>query len=107
MKFFKILEILKFWNLKILKFYEILWNFMKTEIFNKFLKIWNLLYNPVAELKIREDDSRYRSIVKQLEKEKNSNFNIEKIVVMFIYWGTIILYFCRLFPYIPHLPVWR
>jgi hypothetical protein len=26
-----------------------------------------------------------RSIVKQLEKEKNSNFNVENFVVMFIY----------------------
>ena len=32
-----------------------------------------------------------RSIVKQLEKEKNSNFNVENFVVMFIYWGTIII----------------
>ena len=32
-----------------------------------------------------------RSIVKQLEKEKNSNFNVENFVVMFIYWGTIIV----------------
>ena len=31
-----------------------------------------------------------RSIVKQLEKEKNSNFNEENFVAMFIYWGTII-----------------
>ncbi len=31
-----------------------------------------------------------RSMVKQLEKEKNSNFNVENCVVMFIYWGTII-----------------
>ena len=31
-----------------------------------------------------------RSIVKQLEKEKNSNFNVEHFVVMLIYWGTII-----------------
>ena len=30
-----------------------------------------------------------RSIVKQLEKEKNNNFNVKKFVVMFIYWGTI------------------
>ena len=30
-----------------------------------------------------------RSIVKQLEKEKNSNFIGENFVVMFIYWGTI------------------
>jgi hypothetical protein len=24
-----------------------------------------------------------------MEKEKNSNFNVENCVVMFIYWGTI------------------
>jgi hypothetical protein len=45
-----------------------------------------LLSNPVAELKVRENDSHCRSIVlktmdrsivKQLEKEKNSNFNVE------------------------------
>jgi hypothetical protein len=48
----------------------------------------------VAELKIRENNSHCRSIVlktmdcsivKQLEKEKNSNFNVENFVVMFIY----------------------
>ena len=58
----------------------------------------NILSNPVAELKIRENDSHCRSIVlkpmdrsivKQLEKEKNSNFNVKIFVVMFIYWGTI------------------
>ena len=58
-----------------------------------------LLSNPVAEQKIRENDSHCRSIVlktmdrsivKQLEKEKNSNFNVENCVVLFIYWGTII-----------------
>ena len=38
---------------------------MKTEIFEIFWKFWNL------------------------EKEKNSNFNVENFVVMFIYWGTI------------------
>jgi hypothetical protein len=57
-----------------------------------------LLSNPVAELKIRENDSHCRSIVlktmdpsivKQLVKEKNSNFKLENFVVMFIYWGTI------------------
>jgi hypothetical protein len=30
------------------------------------------------------------SIVKQLEKEKHSNFNVKNCVVMLIYWGTII-----------------
>ena len=53
-----------------------------------------LLSNPVAELKVRENDSHCRSIVlktmgrsivKQLEKEKNSNFNVENFVVMFVY----------------------
>jgi hypothetical protein len=53
-----------------------------------------LLSNLVAELKIRENDSHCwsivlktmdRSIVKQLEKEKNSNFNVENFVVMLIY----------------------
>ena len=53
-----------------------------------------LLSNPVVELKICENDSHCRSIVlktmdrsivKQLEKEKNSNFNVENFVVMFIY----------------------
>jgi hypothetical protein len=57
-----------------------------------------LLSNPVAELKVCENDSHYRSIVlktmdrsivQQLEKEKNSNFNVENFVVMFISWGTI------------------
>ena len=40
---------------------------------------------PVHSLKTMD-----RSIVKQLEKEKNSNFNVENFVVMFIYWGTMI-----------------
>ena len=53
-----------------------------------------LLFNPVAELKIRENDSHCQSIVlktmdrsiaKQLEKEKNSNYNVENFVVMLIY----------------------
>ena len=90
--------------LKILKSYE---NFEIFEIL-KFLKISEfsliddevrvfrinikLLSNPVAELKVRENDSHWRSIVlktmdrsivKQLEKEKN--FNVENFVVMFIY----------------------
>jgi hypothetical protein len=52
-----------------------------------------LLSNPVVELKIHENDSHCRSIVlkmmdrsivKQLEKEKNSNFNAENFVVIFI-----------------------
>jgi hypothetical protein len=63
-----------------------------------------LLSNPVAELKVRENDSHCRSIVlktldrsivKQLEKEKNSNFNVENFVMMCIYWGTIISYMDR------------
>ena len=104
----------KFWiSLKFLIF----WNFFNFEIFLilKFLRNfrlfvnrrwspsfpnkYKLLSNPVVELKIRENDSHCRSIVlktmdrsivKQLEKEKNSNFNVENFVVMFIYWGTII-----------------
>ena len=63
-----------------------------------------LLSNPVAELKICENDSHCRSIVLksmdrsivELEKEKNSNFNVENFVVMFIYWGTIKRYIDRL-----------
>ena len=90
------------------------WNFLNFRNFEFFLKISEfsliddevqvfrinikLLFNPVAELKIRENDSHCRSIVlktmdrsivKQLEKEKNSNFNVEHFAVMFIYWGTI------------------
>ena len=86
--------------MKIFKCYEIL-NFL--EIFKKFqfsliddeVRVFRinikLLSNLVAELKIRENDSHCRSItmdrsiVKQLEKEKNSNFNVENFVVMFIY----------------------
>jgi hypothetical protein len=119
------MKILKFWTLKkkylILEFWKFR-NFMKTEIFEILWKFWfffikisefsliddevwvfqiniKLLSNPVAELKICENDSHCRSIVlktmdrsivKQLEKEKNSNFNVEHFVVMFIYWGTII-----------------
>jgi glutamine synthetase adenylyltransferase len=53
-----------------------------------------LLSNPVTELKICENHSHCwsivlktmdRSIVKQLEREKNSNFDVENFVVMFIY----------------------
>ena len=93
LKFYEIL-----WKLKFLKIFEILWKFW---IFLKFVKCWNflkisefsliddevqvfqintkLLSNPVAKLKIRENDSHCRSIVlktmdrsivKQLEKEK-------------------------------------
>ena len=89
--------------MKIFKCYEIL-NFL--EIFKKFqfsliddeVRVFRinikLLSNLVAELKIRENDSHCRSIVlktmdrsivKQLEKEINSNFNVENFVVMFIY----------------------
>jgi hypothetical protein len=130
LNFFEIFEILKccehfemlffnifFGNFRILKFlenFEILWNFMKTLFFLLFFFYFSLiddevrrfriniklLSNPVAELKIRENDSHCRSIVlktmdrsivKQLEKEKNSYFNVENFVVMFIYWGTIIV----------------
>jgi histone acetyltransferase (RNA polymerase elongator complex component) len=84
--------------MKIFKCYEIL-NFL--EIFKKFqfsliddeVRVFRinikLLSNLVAELKIRENDSHCRSIVlktmdrsivKQLEKEKNSNFNERSIV---------------------------
>ena len=91
--------------------FEMFWNFWNFEIFlenSEFSLIDDevrmfrinikLLSNPVAELKVRENDSHCRSIVlktmdrsivKQLEKEKNSNFNVENCVVMFIYWGTI------------------
>jgi hypothetical protein len=126
MKFYENWNFFNF--LKILKFFEnfeILWKFGNlTKILNffgNFLKILNffeisafslidnevrvfrinikLLSNPVAELKIRENDSHSpsmvlktmdRSLFKQLEKEKNSYFNVENFVVMFIYWGTII-----------------
>jgi hypothetical protein len=52
-------------------------------------------------IKISENDSHCRSIVlksmdrlivKQLEKEKNSNFNVENFVMMFIYWGTKMIF---------------
>ena len=103
LKFCENFEIL---NFKIL-FYFIFefWNFLKfsefsliddeVQVFRINIK---LLSNLVAELKIRENDSHCRSIVlkimdrsivKQLEKEKISHFNVENVVVMFIYWGTI------------------
>ena len=113
--------LLKF--LKIFENFEILWKFWIFFTFLKFWKFFKisefsliddevrvfrvnikLLSNPVSELKIRENDSHCRSIVlktmdrsivKQLEKEKNSNFNVENIVVMLIYWGTIISYMDR------------
>ena len=86
-----------------MKFYENwnFWNFLKISEFSliddevRMFRInIKLLSNPIAELKICENDSHCRSIVfktmdrsivKQLEKEKNSNFNIENFVVMFIY----------------------
>jgi hypothetical protein len=115
LKFFEIFKILKRWilkkkfNFRILKFFEnfeILWKFLNAmKIFNYWddeVRVFRinikLSSNPVAELKIRENDSHCRSIVlkttdrstvKQLEKAKNSNFNVENFVVMFIYWGTI------------------
>ena len=109
LKFLKFFE--NFAIRKILKSYEnfeIAWNFRNFEI-SEFSLIddegqvfrinTKLLSNPVTELKICKNDSHCRSIVlktmdrsivKQLEKEKNSNFNVENFVVMFIYWGTII-----------------
>jgi hypothetical protein len=112
--FFFILEFWKFWNfmkfyenwnfwniLKILKSwdnFEFFWNFRNLLKISEFSLIDNevqvfrikikLLSNPVAELKIRENDwhcqsivlkTMDRSIVKQLEKEKNSNFNVENL----------------------------
>jgi hypothetical protein len=83
-------------NLKLLEIFEILNFFEDFRVFvNRLFRI-NIkrLSNPVAELKICENDSHCRSIVlktmdrsivKQLEKEKNSNFNVENFVVMFIY----------------------
>jgi hypothetical protein len=85
LKFFENFEILwKFWNpMKILKFFEILksyenfeifWNFRNFEILKKISEFSliddevlvfriniKLLSNPVAELKIRENDSHCRS----------------------------------------------
>jgi hypothetical protein len=122
LKFWNFLKILKFnenwnfwkfWNLtKILIFFwnfgnfEFFWNLKKKNQFSLIddeVRVFRInikfLSNPVAELKICENDSHSpsmvlktmdRSIVKKLEKEKNSYFNVEKFVVMFIYWGTII-----------------
>jgi hypothetical protein len=91
--------------------FEMFWNFWNFEIFlenSEFSLIDDevrvfrinikLSSNPAAELEIRENDSHCRaivlktmdrSIVKQLVNAKNSNFNVENFVVMFIYWGTI------------------
>jgi hypothetical protein len=96
---------LKFRNfMKILKFFEIFEKISEFSLID--YEVWvfriniKLLSNPVAALKICENDSHCRSIVlktmdrsivKQLEKEKNSNFNVENFVVMFIHWGTIII----------------
>jgi hypothetical protein len=94
------LKILKSYeNFEILWKFEFFWNFWNFEIFKKFqfsliydevrefrINI-KLLSNPVAELKVRENDSHCRSIVlktmdrsivNQLEKEKNSSFNVKK-----------------------------
>jgi hypothetical protein len=92
---FKILFYFIFEFLNFLKFSEFSLIDDEVQVFRINIK---LLSNLVAELKIHESDSHCRSIVlkimdrsivKQLEKEKNSNFNVENCVVMFIYWCTI------------------
>ena len=88
---------MKIWNIfeifEILKFCEIS-EFSLIDEVQVFRINMKLLSNPIAELKIRENDSHCwsivlktmaRSIVKQLEREKNSNFNVENFVVMLIY----------------------
>jgi hypothetical protein len=83
--------------LKFLKSYEnfeiflIFWKISEFSLIDDEVQVFRInikpLYNPVVELKIRENDSHCRSlvltmdrsIVKQLEKEKNSNLN-EKIL---------------------------
>jgi hypothetical protein len=83
--------------LKFLKFF----NFVKISEFSLIddeVRVFQinikLSSNLVVELKIHENDSHCRSIVlktmgrsivKQREKEKNSNFNEENFVVMLIY----------------------
>jgi hypothetical protein len=100
-EFLEIFEILKFHEN-----FEFFWNFWKISEFSLIddaVRVFRinlkLLCNLVAELKFRGNDSHCRSmvlktmdcsIVKQLEKEKYSNFNVENFVVMFIYWGPII-----------------
>ena len=88
---FKILFYFIFEFLNFLKFSEFSLIDDEVQVFRINIK---LLSNLVAELKIHESDSHCRSIVlkimdrsivKQLEKEKNSNFNVENCVVMFIY----------------------
>jgi hypothetical protein len=86
MKILNIFEILKFCEISEFSLID-----DEVRVFRINIK---LLSNPVAEQKIRENDSHCRSIVlktmdrsivKQLEKEKNSNFNVENVVVMLIY----------------------
>jgi hypothetical protein len=68
---FEIFEIFwKFWNHYNLEFFWIFWNFVKISEFSLIddeVRVFRinikLLYNPVAELKIRENDSHCRSIV--------------------------------------------
>ena len=95
----KILKIFLFFYFRILKFLKF-WYFLKISEFSLIVDAVQvfrinikLLSNQVTELKIRENDSHCRSIVlktmdrsivKQLEKEKNS-----------IYWGTIKRYMDR------------
>jgi hypothetical protein len=118
LNFFEILKFLKFLFLilefeicwKFWNFWNV-WNFVKISEFSLIdneVRVFRinikLLSDPVAELKIHENDSHCRSIVlktmdrsivKQLEKGKNSNFNVENFVVMLIYWGTIKRYMDR------------
>ena len=66
LKFFENFQILNFTNFfETLKFYEILWK-LKFSLLDDEVQVFRinikLLSNPVAELKIRENDSHCRSI---------------------------------------------
>ena len=100
-------KIFSFFYFRILEFLEIFEILIFLENFRVFVnRRWSpsvpnkykTFIQSVAELKIRENDlhcrsivlkTMDRSIVKELEKVKNSNNNVENFVVMFIYWGTI------------------
>ena len=113
-KSYKNFEIWKFWNFMKTEFFWKFWNLVKIlNLFENFRVFVNRRWSPSVPnkyktfiLSVRGTKNPWKrltlpvhslknygqTIVKQLEKEKNSNFNVENFVVMFIYWGTITFY---------------
>jgi hypothetical protein len=90
--FCNFLKLLKFWNF--FKISEVSLIDDEVRVFRisiKLIQSGRRTENPRKRFTLRSIvlKTMDRSIVKQLEKERNSNFNVENFVVMFIYWGTI------------------